>query len=145
MTIYFSEQQKQALTNLHRTCRDRHICDRIRCVLLSADGWSPDMIARPQLIHETTVRRHLSDWLNEQNLKPQNGGSQSHLSEAQTAELIEYLMTNLLPTTQAIVSLVETWWKISYTVPGMNKWLHKHSFSYKKPVGIPHKFSAEAQ
>ncbi|EQB98038.1 helix-turn-helix domain-containing protein, partial [Photorhabdus temperata] len=70
MAIYLSEEQKQQLINLHRTCRDRHICDRIRCVLLSADGWSPDMIARSQLIHETTVRRHLNDWLNETKLKP---------------------------------------------------------------------------
>ncbi len=145
MTIYLSEEQKQTLINLHLTCRDRHICDRIRCVLLSADEWSPDMIARSQLIHEATVRRHLSDGLNEEKLKPGNGGSQSHLNEAQTAELITYLMANLLPTTQAIVSVVDDLWGISYTVPGMNKWLHKHGVSYKKPVGIPHKFSAEAQ
>lgn len=29
----------------------------------------------------------------------------------------------------------------SYTVPGMKKWLHRN----KKPMGVPHKFSAEAQ
>lgn len=33
----------------------------------------------------------------------------------------------------------------SYTVPGMNKWLHRNNFRYKKPMGVPHKFSAEAQ
>lgn len=119
--------------------------DRIRCVLLVADGWTVAMIARSQLIDETTVRRHLNDWLNDEKLKPENGGSQSHLNEAQTAELIAYLMVNLLPTTQAIVSLVEEWWDIIYTVPGMNKWLHRSGFCYKKPVGVPHKFSAEAQ
>ncbi len=38
------------------------------------------MIARSQLIDETTVRRHLNDWLNDEKLKPENGGSDSHLS-----------------------------------------------------------------
>ncbi|MGV8001692.1 IS630 family transposase [Photorhabdus temperata subsp. temperata] len=145
MTIYLSEEQKQQLINRHRTCRDRHICDRIRCVLLSADGWSPDMIARSQLIHETTVRCHLNDWLNEAKLKPENGGSQNYLSETQTQELIAYLTTNLLPTTQAVIRLVKEAWDISYTVPGMNKWLHHNGFSYKKPTGVPHKFNAEQQ
>ncbi len=145
MNISLSEEQRRTLTHLHQTCRDRHICDRIRCVLLSADGWSSDMIARSQLIHETTVRRHLNDWLNEEKLKSENGGSQSHLSEVQTAELIAYLTDNLLPTTAAIINVIEEWWDIRYTVPGLNKWLHKHGFSYRKPVGVPHKFSAEAQ
>jgi hypothetical protein len=27
----------------------------------------------------------------------------------------------------------------------MNKWLHKHRFSYKQPKGVPHKFSVEKQ
>lgn len=63
----------------------------------------------------------------------------------QTAELIAYLTDNLLPTTAAIINVIEEWWDIRYTVPGLNKWLHKHGFSYRKPVGVPHKFSAEAQ
>lgn len=27
----------------------------------------------------------------------------------------------------------------------MNKWLHRNGFSYKKPSGVPHKFSEEKQ
>jgi transposase len=114
-------------------------------VLLSAEGWSASMIAKSQLIDETTVRRHLHDWLNDEKLKPQNGGSDSHLSEAQTAELITHLTDNLLPTTHAIIGLVDERWGIRYTVPGMNKWLHRNDFSYKKPTGVPHKYCAEAQ
>lgn len=79
------------------------------------------MIANSQLIDETTVRRHLHDWLNDEKLKPQNGGSDSHLSEAQTAELITHLTDNLLPTTHAIIELVNEWWDIRYTVLSMNK------------------------
>lgn len=103
------------------------------------------MIAKSQLIDEATVRRHLNDWLNEQKLKPENGGSQSHISEEQTEKLKVYLADNLLPTTRSIIDLVDEWWGIRYTVPGMNKWLHRNGFSYKKPAGVPHKYSTEAQ
>lgn len=145
MKIELTAEQERALEAQHRKCRDRRICDRIRCVLLSAKGWSTRMIAQSQLIDETTVRRHLNDWLNDEKLKPENGGSDSHLNEVQTAELVAYLTDNLLPTTQAIIELVDEWWGIRYTVPGLNKWLHRNDFSYKKPTGVPHKFSAEAQ
>jgi transposase len=145
MKIELTTEQRTNLKILHKSCRDSRVCDRIRCVLLAADGWSAITIAKSQLIDETTVRRHLNDWLNDEKLKPENGGSDSHLSEAQTAELITYLTDNLLPTTQAIIEQVDEWWSIRYTVPGMNKWLHRNEFSYKKPAGVPHKFSAEAQ
>jgi len=145
MSIELTAEQRIALEEQHRKCRDRRICDRIRCVLLSAEGWSPRLIAQSQRIDETTVRRHLHDWLADEKLTPENGGSQSHLSEAQAAELIAHLTVNLLPTTQAVITLVEEWWGIRYSVPGMNKWLHRNGFSYKKPVGVPHKYSAERQ
>lgn len=145
MKIELTVEQKCALEAQHRQNRDRRICDRIRCVLISAEDWSPRMIAQSQRIDETTVRGHLNDWLHDEKLQSENGGSQSHLSEAQTSELVAYLTVNLLPTTQAIIALVEAWWSIRYIVPGMNKWLHRNDFSYKKPSGVPHKFSAEAQ
>lgn len=145
MNIELTVEQRSALEAQHHKCRDRRVCDRIRCVLLSAQGWSTAMIAQSQLIHETTVLRHIADYLQSAKLAPENGGSQSHLSEEQTAELVAHLSMNILPTTQAIISLVREWWDIHYTVPGMNKWLHRNGFSYKQPVGVPHKYNAERQ
>lgn len=40
---------------------------------------------------------------------------------------------------------VEQWWGIRYVVPGMNKWLYRNNFNYKKPVGISHKYSEGQQ
>jgi transposase len=145
MKIHLTFEQRTALKILHKSSRDLRVCDRIRCVLLADEGWSAAMIAKSQLIDETTVRRHLNDWLNEQKLVPENGGSQSHLNEEQTQKLRVHLANNLLPTTQSIIELVDEWWGIRYTIPGMNKWLHRNGFSYRKPSGVPHKYSAEAQ
>lgn len=145
MKIVITDDQKAELEHLHRACRDKRECDRIKAILLASEGWTASMIAQALRLHETTVNRQISDYLNCGKLKPENGGSQSHLSEPQTAELTAYLTDNLLPTTQAIIELVNEWWGIRYTVPGINKWLHHHGFSYKKPTGIPHKYSAEQQ
>ncbi|MCW7550395.1 IS630 family transposase [Photorhabdus sp. APURE] len=145
MKIFITDEQKAELEHLHHTCRDKRECDRIKAVLLASEGWSSVMIAQALRLHEMTVNRHISDYLNHRKLKPDNGGSQSHLSETQTQELIAYLTANLLPTTQAVIHLVKEAWNISYTVPGMNKWLHHNGFSYKKPTGVPHKFNVEQQ
>ncbi len=59
-------------------------CDCIK----AAEGWSLAMIVQALRLHETTINRHISDYLNHRKLKPDNGGSQSHLSEIQTQELI---------------------------------------------------------
>lgn len=79
MNIELIAEQKVALEAQYRKCRERRVCDRIRCVLLSAEAWSARMIAQSQRIDETTVRRHLHDGLSEKKLVPENGGSQSHL------------------------------------------------------------------
>ncbi|CAI1173302.1 Transposase and inactivated derivatives [Serratia proteamaculans] len=103
------------------------------------------MIAQALRLHETSIQRHISEYLNNGKLMPENGGSDSHLSEEQASELITYLTDNLLPTTHAIIALADEWWDVRYTVAGMTKWLHRNGFSYRKPAGVPYKFSAEAQ
>ncbi|TKY81484.1 winged helix-turn-helix domain-containing protein [Pectobacterium polonicum] len=32
-------------------------------------------------------------------------------------------------------------WNIWFSILGMGKWQHRHGLTYKKPAGIPHKFS----
>lgn len=145
MKIELTAGQKAELEFLHRACRDKRECDRIKAILLASEGWSTPMIAQALRLHETSVQRHISEYLNNGKLMPENGGSDSHLSEAQTSELTEYLANNLLSTTHAIIALVDECWGVRYTVAGMTKWLHRNGFSYRKPVGVPHKCSAEAQ
>lgn len=53
MKIELIAEQKRALEAQHRKCRDSRICDRIRCVLLSAEGWSAAMIAKSDVAPET--------------------------------------------------------------------------------------------
>ncbi|MGR2989005.1 winged helix-turn-helix domain-containing protein, partial [Vibrio vulnificus] len=74
-------------------------------------------------IHESTVARHLSDYVLSEKLKPENGGSQSRLSAKQTMLLIEHLAEKTYFHTHQIVAYVQAEFGIRYTVAGMNKWL----------------------
>lgn len=60
--------------------------------------------------------------------------------------LISQLSDNLFHHTHEIIALVDRIWDIVFSVPGMNKWLHRHGFSYKKnQAPPPHKSSEEKQ
>ncbi|TYO92723.1 winged helix-turn helix protein, partial [Xenorhabdus doucetiae] len=95
MKIHLTPEQKRALELMHDTTRDSRVCDRIKAVLLASEGWTAQMIAQALRIHETTVSRHLKDFIAQEKLTPENGGSESHLSAKQTADLVDYLTANL--------------------------------------------------
>lgn len=145
MKIILTPQQKLQLEQMHDSTRDGRVRDRIKAVLLASEGWTQSMISQALRIHESTVARHLSDYVLSEKLKPENGGSESHLSVTQTMQLIEHLTENTYFHTHQIVDYIQAEFGIAYTVSGMNKWLHHHGFSYKKPKGVPHKFCPEKQ
>ena len=103
------------------------------------------MISQALQIHETTVTRHINDYLESEKLTPENGGSQSKLNTVETMTLIEHLAENTYFHTHQIVDYVQFECQVTYIVAGMNKWLHHNGFSYKQPKGVPHKFNPEAQ
>lgn len=98
------------------------------------------MISQALRIKESTVRRHPADYLLSENLKPENGGSQSLLSVEKPAELIVHLTQHTYHHNKHIVAYVLDQYDVQYKVAGMHKWLRKNGFSYKKPKGVPNKF-----
>lgn len=145
MKIILTRPEKQALLSQHSTTRDGRVRDRIKSVIHASNGWSAEEIADALLIHETTVRNHLADYALSKKLKPENGGSQSRLSDEQTAALIAHLTEHTYQENKQIVAYVMEKFGVQYTVAGMHKWLRKNGFSYKKPKGVPHKFDAVKQ
>ncbi|WP_375164884.1 IS630 family transposase, partial [Vibrio sp. D173a] len=145
MKITLTPQQKLQLEQMHDIERDSRVCDRIKAVLLASEDWSQAMISQALRIHESTVARHLSDYVLSEKLKPENGGSQSKLSATQTMHLIEHLTEKTYSHTHQIVTYVKETFELDYTVSGMNKWLHHNGFSYKQPKGVPHKFNEAKQ
>ncbi len=145
MKIFITEQQKAELERLHDSSRDGQVRDRLKAILLASEGWSSAMIAQALRLHQTTIDHHISEFLNKGKLKPENGGSDSKLSAEQTAFLISQLSDNLFHHTRDVIAFVTRTWNIIFSIPGMNKWLHRNGFTYKKPSGVPHKLSEEKQ
>jgi len=143
--IKLTTEQKIDLEALHDASRDGRVRDRIKAVLLRSEGWSTTMIAQALRLHETSIVRHIDDFVSKDKLAPKNGGSQPYLSQTQTDEVVAHIMLN---TYRCSYEIIEYIWKnheIRFSISGLNKWLHQHNFSYKYPKGVPHKFDEEKQ
>ena len=68
--VKLTPEQKIDLEALHDTSRDKRVCDRIKAVLLRSEGWTT-MIAQALRLHETTIVRHLDDYVHKEKLKPE--------------------------------------------------------------------------
>jgi len=143
--ITLTQQEKSALELLHKKCRDKRECDRIKAVLLSDEGWSSVMIAQALRKHNASIARHLNDYTNDRKLKSENGDSKSNLTAVQTEEVNQHLMEKTYRYSYQIVDYILNTHKIRFSVSGLNKWLHNNGFSYKMPKGVPHKFDSEKQ
>ena len=69
---FLSDQEKVLLKKQHKKERDKRICDRIKAVLLSDKGWSPQQIAEALLISDQAVRDHIEDYKGTSKLKNRN-------------------------------------------------------------------------
>jgi transposase len=145
MKIKLSVQEKQALEKRHRKERDGRVRDRIKAVLLKSEGWINEAIAQALRIHVDTVSAHLQEWVEEQKLKPENGGSSSKLDPVQTKRLSQHLQDNLYTRVADICAYVLKSTQRRYTVSGMTKWLHEKGFCYKQPKATPAKANTEQQ
>jgi len=145
MKQFLTSQERDILKVQHRSERDKRVCDRIKAVLLSDEGWDYRDISHVLLLSEDAVKQHIQDYQNSQKLKPQNGGSYSKLSAEQTDLLIQHLRSHTYLYVKDIVAYVLATFAVSYTVQGMTDWLHDHEFSYKKPSIVPGKANREAQ
>ena len=144
-SINLTPEQKDELDILHDNTRDGRVRDRIKAVLLSSEGWPTQMIAQALRLHETTIVRHINDYIDKDKLKPENGGSQGYLSVAQSQALCEHLHEHTYRYAYQISNYIEETFNVCFSIPGLNKWLHQQGFSYKQPKGVPHKFDEEKQ
>lgn len=62
MKLELTVEEKEALEKQHKRERDRRIADRIKAVLLFAEGWSQLQIAQALRICSETVHDHLEDY-----------------------------------------------------------------------------------
>jgi len=143
--LYLSLEDKASLEALHQRCENRKEGDRIKAILLRSEGWTVPQISQALRLHQSTIIKHIEEYKIAGKLKNQSGGSEGHLTEEQTEELIVHLEENTYAHNHQIVLYIKEHFGVSYTVAGLHKWLHRNDFSYKKPKGLPHKADSELQ
>lgn len=145
LMLTLTKKEKETLESRHKQSRDGRERDRIKAVLLSDEGWSSLMISQALRKHETSINRHLNEYRTNQKLTIESGSSESHLNTEQTRQLIQHLCQKTYGHQHQIVAYIEQVFSVKYSISGLNKWLHKNGFSYKKPKGVPHKFDEKKQ
>jgi transposase len=143
--INLTKEKKAELECRHDKARDGRVRDRIKVILLRSENWSTTMIAQALRLHETTILRHIKDYLTKEKLKPNNGGSKSHLSTPDTKKIIHHLSDKTYRYSYEIIEYIWVNYQVKFSISGLNKWLHQQGFSYKKPKPVPHKFDPQKQ
>ncbi len=116
--------EKTKLKTRHRDERDKRVCDRIKAVLLTDDGYNRSEIARILLLDDETIRRHIEDYFVNHKIAPENGGSESYLTQAQSEDLQAHLREQTYLFVKAICQYVKQSYGKCYSISGMRHWLH---------------------
>lgn len=137
MNKFLTNSERKDLLIQHKKERDKRIADRIKVVLLYDDGWTSEMIARALFIDDSTIRRHLHDYRDENRLAPDHKGSEPILTSEESESLSKHLEDKCYAKVKEIQEYVrKTYNKIS-SVSTLTTWLKVHDFTYKKPKITP--------
>ena len=139
MRVKLPSEERARLQKLHKRERDKRVCDRIKAVLAYDEGYTYSEIARLLLLDDETIRRHIEHYQKKNKLEPENGGSESKLSDKETTELTKHLQEITYLYVKDICEYVADTFDKKYSISGMTKWLHAHEFCYKKPHSVPAK------
>lgn len=145
MNKILTAEERKKLIQQHRHERNGKVRDRIKAVIAYDDGYSYSEIARILLLEDTTVGRHVEDYLREKKLVVSSGGSDSKLTEQESKELCEHLSEVTYLYVKDICAYVRSQYHKKYSISGMTKWLHAQGFRYKKPHAVPAKADREQQ
>lgn len=142
MRDFLTEEQVKVLKLTHKTIKDKKLADRIKAVLMVHFGFTFNQISQALLLDEVTIRRYVEKFKEKGEvglLEYRYTGGQSQLNIIQQNELKDYLKINTQTRAKDIALYIKKQYKISYSVIGVTKLLHRLDFTYKKPKVIPGK------
>ena len=145
---YLSKESRTVLEEFHRACLDKRTADRIKSILLMADGFTYQQIEKILLLDERTLSRYRKiyqekgiDGLVANNYQ----GRPFKLNEEQINQLKNELDSQLYATAESICEYVYKTFGIKYTAQGMVQTLRRLGYRYKKTTIVPGKMDPEKQ
>jgi transposase len=140
--FYLNEKDQVILEEFHRACLDKKTADKIKAILLIAQGFSYCEIEKILLLDERTLNRYKNLYKKEgiDGLVANNyQGSSYRLSDGQIENLKQELDSKIYRRAEEVCEYVWKTFKVRYTVKGMVQTLHRLGYSYKKASSIPGK------
>lgn len=148
MTIKLSQEEKDKIKKLHRSCKQRKHADKLKAILLLDKGHSCIEVGEILLLDDDTVRRYRNSYLNqgaESLLRDNNKGRISFLNSQQLDTLEKHITENTYMDSKGIVAWIKNEFGVIYSVSGINSLLKRLGFVYKKPVLTPCKADVKKQ
>ena len=140
--------ERLILKEFHRACLDKKTADRIKAILLIADGFTYQQIEKILLIDERTLNRYKKIYIEQgiDGLVANNyQGKHCKLSDEQIKHLKQELDSKLYLTAESICEYVYKAFAVRYTAQGMVQTLRRLGYSYKKTSIVPGKMDPQKQ
>jgi transposase len=140
--FYLNDKDRMVLEEFHRACLDKRTADKIKAILLIAQGFTYLEIEKILLLDERTLNRYKNLYKDEgiDGLVANNyQGSGYKLSNEQIETLKQELDSKIYRTAEEVCEYVWKTCKARYTVKGMVQTLHRLGYSYKKASSVPGK------
>jgi transposase len=148
--IELTEAERAELVKQHRyQGDDAKAADKIKAILLLADGYSRQKVSRILLRDEDTItrwketyktRKTISDWFDEDYT-----GYGGKLSAEQLKAVETQVENNIVQSAQTVQQWIQTQFTVSYSISGIHALLHRLGFTYKQSKPYPSKMDSEAQ
>lgn len=94
MTIKWTQEEKNTIKGLHRSCKERKHADKLKAILLLDKGYCCTQVGEILLLDDDTIRIYRSTYLNqgaEALLSDNNKGTSALLSSEQLKTLDKHL------------------------------------------------------
>lgn len=147
--IELSEEVKRELIILHKKRLSAREADKIKAILMLADGYSGKEVAKVLLLDEDTItnwkerflkRKTLTDWLKDNYI-----GYQGKLSASEKAEVTKFIDENIISSCERVTIYLKEQFDKEYSLSGCLHLLHSLDYVYKYTKNIPSKLSAGQQ
>lgn len=148
--IELSQEERAELIRQHRyQGDDAKAADKIKAILLLAEGYSRQQVAHILLRDEDTItkwketyktRQSLADWFNED-----YSGYPGKLDSEQLKAVEVHVENNIIVSAQSVGQWIQEQCGITYGLNGVHALLHRLGFTYKQSKPYPSKLDTEAQ
>jgi len=143
-----TEKELKEVHKRIRQTKDRKTTDRLRVIVLKAEGYKNHVIAHILQMSLNTVSNHIKRYLRgglDVLCATKYQGRSTRLTAEQQEILMIELKTCIYNTAEQSIAWVEKQFDVTYTLRGMHTLLKRLGFTYKKNRLVPGKADPEAQ